>query len=114
MIGEAWRAVAARVGDATGITVSTDPSKLNPPCIVVEPPNVTAATAGAITCQSNVWLVSAQPANVANTGWLLDNLELVLDALGENTADPVAYQAGPNSTFPAYRITTTYLVRRTA
>lgn len=113
MIPDAYAQLAATIAAGTGLDVSTDPSKVNPPCVVVDPPTVKASTAGAFTLESNVFLVAPQPAGAHSVGWLLEHVEAALTAVGEAVAEPTIYTPNATQTFPAYRITTTYTVRRT-
>jgi len=95
---------AADLATATGITVTRDPSTVNPPCIVVGMPSATRVTIGEdVALDLPVSLLAPSPGDKANVDWLLDHLVGFVAALSPSqTVDAGTYAPGD---FPAYTTT---------
>ena len=114
MIWQALTELAAVLERETGIRATLDPAAVNPPCIVIDPPEINTATQGGFTMSVPVTLVGIAPADAKNTQNLLDTVPALLTACGENATSPTTYTTTQNTTYPAYRVLTTLTVRRTA
>ena len=111
MIWAALTELAATVAAATGLPATMNPAAVNPPCVVIDPPEVNAATLNGFTLLVPVTLVGRSPADENNTKALLDKLPALLTACGENETNPTTYTTTQNTTYPAYRVNTTMTVR---
>ena len=96
---------AAQLATATGLTVTRDPSTVNPPCVLVGMPSATRITVGEqVALDVPVSLLAPAPGDKVNVDWLLDHLvgfTAALD-LSELTAEAGTYAPGD---FPAYTTT---------
>mgnify|MGYP000158359163 CR=1 FL=1 len=113
MIWQALTELATVVETETGVKTTLDPAAVNPPVIVIDPPEISAATQGGYTMTVPVTLVGISPADAKNTQALLDTVPALLTACGENATSPTTYTTTQNTTYPAYRVLTTLTVRRT-
>lgn len=114
MLNAAIETLVSTLETATGQRVTADPAKFVAPSIVIEPPTITGATAGAWTLELPICIVSPAPSDARAREWILDVVPDVLNALGERSATPSVYSPNGSQTFPCYRVTATLTVRRTA
>lgn len=94
---------AADLATATGFRVTRDPDEIFPPCLYVEPPDITAATMPSISCEVAVYVI-ADGTGKARTDAQLDMLPAVLDACGSRIATVTPLTIGGQDFHP-YRVT---------
>lgn len=111
-ISDAYDYVVASI-QAAGVTVITDPRNFRPPCVLVEPPTVTA-NQNTLLCELTFPIIVAAtpPGNADVNAYLLDTIDDIIGALvGPTTGGPTVYTVG-NQDLPAYSLTTTIQIRR--
>lgn len=100
---------ADNLQDTLELVVVRDPSLIYPPCVFIDTPAVTKRTAQAITIDVPVFLVAPGPGDKAASDYLLDHIEQVLVAIGQNNADPRALTVG-DTTHPTLRAVATLTI----
>lgn len=111
-LSDAYDYVVAAL-EAAGLTVTTDPRNVRPPCVLVEPPTVTAQQ-NTLLAELEFPIIVAAPGlgNKDATAFLLDTVDEILGAgIGTTTGGPTVYTIG-NQELPAYQLTTTIQIRR--
>lgn len=94
---------AADLATATGFRVTRDPDMVFPPCLYVEPPEITAATMPSISCEVAVYVI-ADGMGKARTDAQLDMLPAVMDHVGSRVATLTPITVGGQD-FTPYRVT---------
>jgi hypothetical protein len=97
---DAW---AADLETATGLRVTRDPDAVFPPCLYVEPPEITAATMPSLNCEVSVYVIG-EGTGKARTDAQLDMLPAVLEATGTRVATLTPITVGGQD-FTPYRLT---------
>lgn len=111
LIQESLDQLATHVEATTSIITTTDIGQVIPPCIFIGNPTITGMTMSAANLEIPVYLVAPGIGDSIATKWLFTNLPLLMEALGQNTADPTPLEIG-GLQYPTYRIDTTLTARR--
>jgi hypothetical protein len=91
---------------AVDIRATLDPRKLNPPMVLVVPPDLERHVASGLYAAWTFHLCVPGPADLDAVKWLLDNIEAAFDAVGAFTAEFSTLTITPDADpLPAYTIT---------
>lgn len=109
---DAYEWVVAALEDGTDATVITDPRNARPPCILVEPPSITANQNKTLAqLEFPITILGIPPGNKDTVQFLLTVADDVIEAVGPTTGGPSVYTIG-NQDCPAYTLTATIQIRR--
>lgn len=108
-LAEAVAHVAGELADA-GIPTSTDPRRLAPGLVLVEPPSIVGISAG-ITELNVPVSVTGTPGDPNAVAKLLDTADQIIGLFPVITGEPGIYATG-NQELPTYRLTVRVTTRR--
>lgn len=109
---DAWEYVVDQL-EAVGIRAVTDPRNVTPPCVLVEPPVITAVQSGhLVQLEIPISVIAPPPGNRDAIMGMLRTVDLIIEAVTVTTGSPGTYIAG-NTELPSYNLNTTIQIRRT-
>jgi len=109
---EAWEWVVDQL-ESVGLRAVTDPRNLTPPCVLVEPPTITAVQSQSLVeLEFPISVVAPPPGNRDSVMWLLRATDLAIEAVTVTGGAPGSYTVGATE-LPAYNLTATVQIRRT-
>lgn len=109
---DAWQWVVDQL-ESVGIRAVTDPRNVTPPCVLVEPPVITAVqSAHLVQLEVPISVIAPPPGNRDAIMGMLRTVDLVIASVPVQNGAPGVYVAG-NTELPAYNLNTTIQIRRT-
>lgn len=88
------------------VRATMDPRKVNPPCVLITPPDLENVTACGVFAAWTVHLIAPGTPDLDAIAWLMDNVMPVFDAVGGYTAEFGNLTLSPDGDpMPAYTIT---------
>lgn len=96
-----------------GIRAVTDPRNVTPPCVLVEPPIITAVqSANLVQLEIPVSVIAPPPGNRDAIIGMLALVDDIIGVLNVTSGSPGTYVAG-NTELPAYNLNLNIQIRRT-
>lgn len=109
---DAWEWVVDQL-ESVGLRAITDTRNVTPPCVIVEPPVITAVQSGSLVqLEFGIAVVAPPPGNRDSVLWLLKATDLVIEVVSIQSGAPGTYTVGATD-LPAYNLTATVQIRRT-
>lgn len=109
---DTYDSVVAKIAD-TGLHVVTDVRNASVPCVIVDPPSISAGQSATLVQLSfQVTAVAPPPGNRDSLLWLLDAADEIVGVVNVTSGGPGSYTLG-QSECPAYSLTVTIQIQRT-
>lgn len=109
---DTYDAVVSAIAD-TGLPTVTDVRNATVPCVIVDPPSISAGqSANLVQLSFQVTAVAPPPGNRDSLLWLLDAADEIVGAVNVTSGGPGSYSVG-QSECPAYSLTVVIQIQRT-
>jgi hypothetical protein len=109
-IGDAYLEVVSTLTSA-GFTVAESSAAIRPPCVVVDPPDISTISATLVELTFPVSPVVAPPGDRRALDELLDAVDTIAGLFPISSSTAAIYTAGPQD-LPSYRLTVPMTIRR--
>lgn len=110
VLNEGYDYLCQSLADA-GVPVVNDIRNVQPPCAIVDPPNVIAQSASLVQADFPVTIMVPPPGNRDAVVKLLQLADKVIENQLVTSGTPATYSVGPND-LPAYTLTVRLQLRR--